>query len=285
MNWFYFAMFSSLATAIANILNKVLMKNDKSDALLSAILFQFTITSFYFIITVFTGFIMPPIMKYPVNFLLAGFFYGMGTYCIFQAYKYIESSEATIISSSVVLVTIFSAIIFLNEKLSFINIIGILLIITAVIGVSLKKKINNISINRKGVYYALGMAIFYGLGATNDAYLIRYVEPISYLVINSFLPGLFLLLISFRSIKKINYYFKINNVSKLLVFSFFYVLSGIGFYTALSRGAQVSQLSTITKSSVVITVILAAIFLKEKDRIWQKILFGLLVILGVFLMR
>jgi len=285
MSWFVLAVLSIIAASIANILNKILMDEGKSDAMLSSIIFQLTLTFFFVIIAIFKGFVMPPIWQYPLNFALAGFFYGMGTYCIFKALKYIESSEATIISSSVVLITIASAFIFLHERLTLTNIIGVILIVIAVIGVSLKNRAGKKDLDKKGIYYALGMALFYGLGATNDAFLINRVDTISYLIIISFLPGLFLTIISPKSLLKISYYVKPRNAFNMIVFSFFYVVSAISFYLALRQGAQVSQLSSITRASVVLTVILAAIFLKENDRFWQKIFFGCLVLIGVFLVK
>lgn len=282
MTWFLFALMSVVFNAISNLLNKVLMKDDKSDPMLSAILFQLLMSLMFFILALFDGFSVPPLMTYPINYLLMGILYGLGTYCIFKAMKYLESSEASIISSSTTLVVIASAMIFLNEKLNFNKLIGISLIMIAVIGASLKK--TKFVLN-KGVFYALGMALFYGLATTNDAFLIKFSNPFSYLVFCSLFPGIFLILISPKSLLKINYYFKLKNLLKLFLFSSFYVAGAIGFYYALSTGGQVSQVSAINRASIVLTVVLAAIFLGERDRLWQKIIYGILVIVGVILLK
>lgn len=281
MTWFYFVILSITAGSIANLLNKVLMKDDKSDPMLSSIFFQFLLAFFFFFLSLIKGFVMPPIFIYPLNFILNGFLYGLGTFFTFKALKYIEVSEYGIIYSFGSIVTVISSTFFLKESFNLSKSLGLLLIIISIIAVSKTKKFK---IN-KGVWYALGTAVFYGLAITNDSFLIKRSDTFSYLSIISFLPGLVLFLISPKSIKKINYYFNLENFFKLLIFSIFYTIASIGFYLAIVNGGQTSQVGSISKSQIILTTILAAVFLGERDRLWQKIIYGVLVIIGVILIK
>jgi uncharacterized membrane protein len=58
----------------------------------------------------------------------------------------------------------------------------------------------------------------------------------------------------------------------------------VTFYTALGKGAMLSQVSIIGKTNIILTVVLAAVFIKERDSLWRKILAALICMVGVILM-
>ncbi|MBI3342051.1 EamA family transporter [Candidatus Curtissbacteria bacterium] len=62
-------------------------------------------------------------------------------------------------------------------------------------------------------------------------------------------------------------------------------MSAIFFYSSIEFGASASQAGPILQSTVIVTVILAAIFLKERDHLLKKIISAVLVTIGVLLMR
>ncbi len=70
---------------------------------------------------------------------------------------------------------------------------------------------------------------------------------------------------------------------KILVMTVTYVTAALLFYYALSIGANASQVAPILQSAVITTVILAAIFLKERDKLLKKLIAALMVMIGVFL--
>ena len=76
-----------------------------------------------------------------------------------------------------------------------------------------------------------------------------------------------------------------KHLSHLFIYSFFYALSAITFYLALDAGASISQLSPISRASIIVTVILSAFFLNERKDMGKKILSALLVSAGVLLLR
>lgn len=66
--------------------------------------------------------------------------------------------------------------------------------------------------------------------------------------------------------------------------SFFTAGQAIAYYFALAKGPA-SQIAPIGQSQVILTIILAAIILKEKDNLLRKILAGILVTIGVILLK
>lgn len=69
----------------------------------------------------------------------------------------------------------------------------------------------------------------------------------------------------------------------MLILDICYGAAAIFFYTAIEKGANASQITPILQATVIITVILAAIFLKERDHLVKKFICAVLVTIGVIL--
>jgi len=69
----------------------------------------------------------------------------------------------------------------------------------------------------------------------------------------------------------------------MLVFTFFYAIQAITYYLAINSGAALSQMAPISKASIVLTVFLSFVFLKETENIKTKLLALAVVLIGVFL--
>ena len=204
------------------------------------------------------GFIFPPIREYPINFFLNASLWGLSTLWLFKAYQYIEASEVTILLTLEAVVTIIAAQFFLHEAFTFINVIGTILIIIAVIYMSLgssKMKFN------KGVAYAFGSSIVAGFAVVNDTFMLKHADTLSYLTLGFFLPGVFIFLLRPKVIMKMKPLFQLTLLKKNAIFTLIFTLAGISFYLALGSGGEASQVNTIAQASVVLTVILAAVFL------------------------
>lgn len=282
MNWLFFALLSAITLSIANLLQRVMMKQESSNVLAYSIVFQFLCAIIVGIFSFFKGFVMPPVTHMPINFLLMAIFYGLGTFLLFKALQFAEASEVTIITASRSLITIISAVIFLKESFGFANLIGTFCILGAVFLIAKKPK--DISL-RKGALYAVGMALCYGLAVTNDVYILRSAEAISYTAIGFLFPGIFLFFLKPTVIKQLHIFLQPKIFKNMLVLCLLYSIAAVSFFTAVTSGAHASQIGPVNQSSVIITVILAAIFLKERDHLDKKFISAILVTLGVVLLR
>lgn len=281
MSWMFFALLSVLLFSISSLLQRVLMKEEQSDAHAYSIAFQLLGAVVVGVFAITQGFEFPPIDTYPVNFLLLAVLYGTGTLCLFNAYKHLGASEVTIITSSRTIVTIISAVLILNEVFDLQKAAGTILILTSILVIS--DKIGKIKLD-KGFFYALGMSVCYGLAITNDTFLLSHVNVYSFTTIGFLLPGLFLILVNPKKIKKLNTFFKTKVFLKLLLMTASYGIAALLFYSAINHGATASQITPILQSTVIITVILAMVFLKERTNILKKCIGATLVTIGVILL-
>ena len=238
------------------------MREEDSDSVFYTIAFELLCAILIGVFAFAHGFVLPPITKIPLNFLVMAVLYGLGTVFIFKATQLIEASEAALIASLTSLVAVISAVALLGESFGLLKIAGTLLILAgALLVVEFKRGF----IWNKGVVYALGMVVCYGLAITNDAYILHFTSDVaSYSAISFLFVATFLVIISLRSFGKARDFLRISKLSKMAILAGSYSISSVTFYSALQNGAGASQMGPINQSFVIVTVLLAAIFLRER---------------------
>lgn len=283
MTWFIWILISIAMTAGSNLLQRVIMGKKDSDPFSTMLIFQTLTTLMTGLFAVSRGFVLPEWgAPYAWNIMLSGLFWGVGSFAMFKAYQLLGASENAIISSFSAIVTIGTAMYFLSETLDVYKSLGIVLILISVLVISVKK--GKLSFT-KGTIYALLSTTCYGLGVTSDAFILRSYDAISYTPIAFLLPGVFLVALkpsvlgSFRRLKDLIF------TKNIIFLSFFYAAQGVTYYLALQSGGNASQIAPIFKANIVLTVFLAVIFLKEKEKLWLKFLSAVLVTVGVLLIK
>lgn len=277
MTWQILLAISIVSISIANLYQRIAMKEEDSDPFAGAIIFQLLITFFTGFFAISKGINIPPLdlLGY---FAISTIFYGLGTLSYFNAIKLIEASESTILASIGSIVTVISAYFFLGERLNQNQFIGVGFILISVILIAFKK---NMTFNRGTLFSILGTT-FYGLAVTNDVYILRSFDAISYTPIISLLPGLFLIAIKPSAIKSVIKAISKPAIKPLLLYCVFYSVQAITYYAALERGALASQMTMLYKLEIFLTVLLAAIFLHETDNLPKKIVSTILAFIGVY---
>lgn len=281
MPWIFFAIISIFSMSVANLFQRVLMKDNKSDTVSYAIVFQLVCIVITGIFALWKGFVLPPPNAPYINFIFSGILYGLGTLCMFQAVKYLEASDAVILSAAGVVITIVTAIVFLHESFSLQKLVGTLLVLVAVFIINKSKKL----ILNKGTFFAIGSTVLMSIAVTNDAYILKSYDAISYTPIAFLLPGIVIFLFSPKSIMKIHTVFTGKIFRNMLLLGLFYSVQGMTYYIAMERGAGASQMAPITRATIILTVILAAVFLRERDHLGTKFISAILVTAGVLLLR
>ena len=282
MNWFYLAIFSVISISIANLIQKVLASDEESDPYSYTIVFTLLAAIMTGIFAFFKGFNLPPIGEYPLNFLASSIFYGFGTVLGFKALKTLGASDNVLLTPFGSIVTIISAVIFLNERFGYLRILGAILIFIPIF--LLNRSRANFKF-KPGTLYALASAALFGLAVTNDAFILKRYDAISYTPVIFILPCIILIILKPSSLKRVGKFLQIKPLLNILLFTFFYSLQAVSYYLALERGAGASQMSVIFKSEIITTVLLATIFLKERKNISLKFIGALLVTVGILLLR
>lgn len=280
MTWQFFLTVSILTTVAITLIQRLLMRAEKSNPIAYAILFQILGGFFAGFYTLFRGFTIEGITGAIPNVLLMPFIWAGANYFLLTAIKYIEASDFTIIFASRAIWTIVVAMIFLNEPFAMSQVIGTLLIILSVIIVSWQK--TQLKINKRTVFAVIGSA-FFGIGLVNDSFIVRNVDVPSYFAIAFLTSSILLWMLFPKATREILPLFREKTFFAMLLLSFLTATTALTYFWAYQIGRNAAVLSSINQISTVLTVIAAIIFLKERTSVTKKIIAGLISVLGVIL--
>lgn len=281
MSWIFLVLIGVLFTSTSSLFLRILLKDEESDPFTYSIVFQLIISALFFTYLIFTGLRLPPLKPLIPYLILMSLFYGMANLLSFKGLKAIELSESSILRSSKAIWTTITAIIFLGEPICLNRVMGMLLIVIGIIIISWKGKKWKL---KKGHFLVLASAMFYGIAFTNDAFLLNHFEVIPYLTIAFLFPPLLLLASKPKSISKFKLLLNKKKLFLMIISSLLLGMGCLAIYSSYQQGGDASQVGPIAQSSVVLVVLMAFIFLKERSRLSQKLIGALLSFAGVWLL-
>lgn len=280
MSWQVLIAISMVLYSSSVVLQRVLLKDDKSEPISFSIFFQIGVAIVIgTLVFVTQGSIpIPNFLEISWSILAMTVLYALANIFIFRSLKITEASRFTVIFSSKTLFAVLGTSIVFREVLTTTQWIGALLIVTGVIIISMNKfgkKINT------GDFYALVAAVLFGLANTNDRFLVKYFDPYSYVVVGFLLPGIAIALLYPKKIVNLKNYFKRPFIFKMAFLCLLYGLAAATFFAALQLTPNSSQLFSINSFGAILAVILSIFILKEKDNMARKITGAIISVAGL----
>lgn len=279
MSWLIITLINVIAISCASLFQRLAMKEEGSDPVTATIIFQFILGALVFPFAISQGFVWPSLVELWPLFLFSTLLYGLGSVLFFRSIKLIEASEMTVLGGAGSLVTMICAYIFLGERLGWVQYLGAALILLAIVLTAYQGKKVNFS---QGALYALIATSLFSFATISDVLIIRQYDAISFAAIMSLFPGIALLFIYPRSAMTLPK--AIKGIDKnLLFYGLLYSVGVVSFYGAIGLGAMLSQVSVVARTNIILTVLLAAVLLKERNHLWRKLFAALLCTAGVIL--
>ncbi|QQS38386.1 DMT family transporter [Candidatus Woesebacteria bacterium] len=199
----------------------------------------------------------------------------------YRAFQLIGASEVVMFSVTGRLWNVIGANLFLHEAITPKIVLGAILILCGAMLTRFEKK--NFTIN-KGVILVLFSAIFFGFNDINDYFILQKFDSTNYLIYSYLLPVFALTFLQPQSLKKIRYYFRKDRAFKVLLLSLCDTLGMLSLYLAYQTGKNVAVIGPLRSTSIIITVVLAILFLKERNNIANKLIGSLVAVAGVILL-
>lgn len=282
MSWEILIGISVILASINSLLHRGLLKNEGSDAYAQSVVFTFLVGIFSLIILKISGRHLSVLQweQLPI-FIAIALLSPLVFIFMFKGFTLIGASEHSILLTSSRIWAIIGAIFVLKETPTTTKLIGVLFIIIGVILTEWKKerlKFNN------GAIYVLLAAFFMAVTQTLAYLLLRNFDALSFLVYNSLSVSVLLFIFKPKIVKKFNFYFKINNLVNILFSSLNDGLANIFTFLAYQIGRNALQIGPLGATQIPLTVILAIIFLRERERLNQKIVGSLAALVGSVLL-
>jgi drug/metabolite transporter (DMT)-like permease len=277
MPWYILTLINVFGIAGSRVLQRELLKEKGSDPAAYSAVFQILVAGLFLLIALVVGFDLSGYDQFLPQIILMAFLYAVGGILLSIAYKLVPAANATVYFSTTSVWSIPSSMIILGERPNPVVLLGIAFILSAVVLLNYTRKL---SWPKKGELYALAAAVIFSIAFVNDAYIIGDRNLVTYMVIAFLLPGLLTLVLSPRSISFLPKLLQSRLITRVGLMVILYGLGTIALFTAYQSGADTHIIYPISQTSTIAIVLLAALFLKEKDRLLIKSISALLAIVG-----
>lgn len=275
--WIIYALVSAIFSGLTSVLASYSSKLNKVDSILITTIRTFIILVLSFIATlIYKTFneIYNLDIKTIIFLILSGISTTLLWIFYFKALDTGDVSKVTPIDKTSIVITLILSMIFLHEKITIIKVISIIFILIGTL-FAVNKKTTNEKDN-KWILYSILTAIFTSTTTIISKIGLNDIDSVLATFIRTVI--VFMILMFIVIIKKKYVYLK--DISKK---SLRYVIySGITntlswlFYFASLKDGETSIVFTIEKLSIVVTILLSVIFLKEKLN--RKQIIGIIII-------
>jgi drug/metabolite transporter (DMT)-like permease len=281
MTWQIILTISVFSISLSYLFQRRLAEKSKINPITLAIGFQLIVGIIIGIFAFIHGFHIPDLSPILLNLFLMVFLNSVGNITRFSSLKYIELSEFMILFQISVVTTVVISILFLKDKFLPINILGLVFVLSGAILVSWKSQKFALS---KGEIFALLSGVCLGAEMANDAFIVRGFDVPTYLFFALMIPGTITWMFYFRKTKDLKNLFQKSQIKVFGAATIFYAISVVAVFLSYQIGRNMARISSIYASSIILTVILAIIFLKERKKLPIKIIAAILGTIGVILL-
>ena len=292
--WFWLAVVSGVISTFKQLLNRTILK-DKGDSLAFAFFYQ--VIAAVSALPLFVFGLKFPTIFFPYLVLIAiGVVDTLSSFLIMESLKCLEVSLGTVIYQlRIFWILIFSALI-LGESLNLEKIVGVCLIFGGISlavfrkrRVSWLKKIMIRVLGRKdpkgkGVLVCLLASFLTALEMIGVKHVLNQFSLAVVVFIPLSVSALLFLLLAPDLKKRVLVLIKGPQRNAVWLTC---VLGTIALFLSLRVMSltEVSRANPILQSFSILTILGGIVFLKERERIWQKILGGILAVIGVILVK
>ncbi len=282
--WIIYAFGSAFFAGITAILAKIGIKNTDSNLATAIRTIVILVFSWLMVFIVGSFNTIPNLtMKTIIFLILSGLSTGLSWLCYFKALQLGNVNKVTPIDKSSTILTMILAMIFLNEEITLLKIISIILIGIGTYMMIEKKKDDKVASDNKWLFFAICSAVFASLTSILGKVGIEGVESNLGTAIRTIVVLVMAWIVVFVTRKQT----EIKNIDKkswkFLIFSGLTTgLSWLCYYKALQDG-QASIVVPIDKLSILITIAFSYFYLKEKLN--KKSVTGLIgIVVGTLLL-
>ncbi len=286
--WIYICIIGTIISGFSGpLFKKVIQSNDRPSS--SKLMISGLIWYHILMLIITTIYNQNYILELNINTIIRVFpgilFQTIGFFCAINSIKNANIAFGTGIRKCNTVIILILSVIFLNETITIIQLILAIIIIILTIVLALDKKVSDKGENKKkAILYAYGFAIFNGLASFLGKVYINELKDSMYLIFNYAIIVLVVTSIYIVFTKRYDLISirRINNKK----FFIFYVISD-GLSSMLNKLSLVdgpaSIVYVISSTSILVTILISKILLKEKLNLKTFIIIILIIISVVLL--
>ncbi|MDA8226426.1 MAG: DMT family transporter [Desulfitobacterium hafniense] len=283
-DWFFLIIIYIFTNSASKLIQKYILKDPEIDSTAFSAFFMF-LTGVLSIPMLFWDNV---ILSYSINnwllVLLSGFIYTACMTLYYKALQNIEISQVETIATTRSIWLMLLGIILFNEKISYSNFIGTILIFSGLLVIYWNR--SSLRSFNKPHLYTLLYAILISSANAIDKYFLQFFSLTLYQVVSYIIPAVLTVIIIPNTFDKFKYFLKPGKpICVILLSCLFQMTATLSLYGSFKFGGELSVVGPLAQTSTVLTIILGIILFKEKWNIKRKIWGVSLTILGVLFIR
>lgn len=279
LGWFHLVLFYIITNAVSKLLQKYSVQDEEVAPTAFSAYFQLV-----------GGFLSIPFLffeqiEYPKDpmlwlvVLLSSVFYTVCMILFFKALKTTEVSQVEAIATTRTIWLMLLGVIFFGEKLYISQVVGVFLIFFGLVVIYWQRG-KEFHFEKPHVYtlfYAIIISCAYAL----DKYLLNYFSVVFFQVLIYTIPGLLTTIFLPNTFEKMKVLVKPKRNNYIIIICcFLQMLSTLALYGAYTVG-ELSLVGPLAQTSILVTIIVGLIVLKERWNLRRKIIGVMLAILGI----
>ncbi len=279
MGWQILTAISVITLSISVLLQRVILRNTKTDPIAYVVVFNGIVGIIIALYTAIHGFQLPDFSKFWLPILLTVLLFSVGHVVYAKALQQVEASIFTILFATNAIWVMMLGFLFFHELLTIQQLIGVLLIFASV-GFLAERK-GSLKLD-KGIGLGLLTGLLFGLATFTWVYVGKHSDAASWTALSFSAVPFVVLLIHPKSGAKLKEFFEKSILIKMVLLGIVYSISAVSILTAFQYG-QVSIIAPLQQSTIILTPLLAVIFLHERTRLWQKTIAAIVCFSAVLL--
>lgn len=282
MNWVLFAITSVFFNSLATILQKSHATKKLNHTVISGSLYQIVSGITIFVFAFLTSQIA---LKYTQKSLLltviALSFFVVGTWAYFKAMYLINASVLTVILTLRAVITTIIAVIFLGETIHINQLVGMILILSAIL---IMQNFKKIKLNLEGTLLGVLASFIFGIGNVLERVILKEMNLYLYIVPAFIVPGVLLFIYQTSRLNGKKITLTKVTTGHILTVGTISALSGILSMYAIIQAPSAGHFAFVSQTRVIMVAIFAYIFLQERGNTKKRIFAAFLCTLGLLLL-
>ena len=284
MTWFTYSILSIFALATAELVQQHLLNLKKSfDERSSGVLTFFVQALFTIPIIIFSPLKSELLIIFNPKILplmlLVNFIAAIAMTYYLRSFKVQNISISTIFVSFSVVVSTILGIIFNNEGLYFLKILGIALVLFSIFSINLGKfKLE------KNQLYGLLAGVLFGISYTFDKNLVQHMHPFVYIFWSFFFVALLGYLMGIKTVNKAVKNADLGMYVPIVISGLGYFLYNFFTFSAYKVGGEVGRIDAINNSQIFLIILFEYFILAHRKNFGLKIFAALVAFCGVFIL-
>jgi drug/metabolite transporter (DMT)-like permease len=281
MSWQLLISLTVLLFSVNGLLHRVLMSEENSDAYTQSVAFTGLVGIFALVIAVLQGKLQTSFTVIQLMYFIPMLIIGTaGNIVTFKSLQLIESSEHTILITSSKLWLLAGTLFVLQEPFSARKIAGAVIILAGVVVAQWRK---GKFVFNLGAWFALIAAFCFGASDVLSYLILRNFDANSLIVYFCFASAGAMILLKPGTVKKLSFYKKPRRAMNIIIVSVNDTLASLCAFLAYQVGRNAMQIGPLGATQTIVTVLLALIFLRERDNLPQKLIGAVTVVCGTAL--